>query len=313
MSARPLILDVDGTLIKSDLTHEMILEAIKRDPHRAVQYGWLGLRSKPQMKQRMVARIGERLAVDALPLEPRIVDLARQAVAKGRDVYLCSGTEQSLVSRLGETLDFVTDSFGTSPTYNMTSENKAAFLEDRFPDGFDYAGNSTQDFAVWEAAQSAYAIRPPAAAEITTTAALQPVNILEERPSLPGKLPLLLKGLEIWKLIVLLVPLLLITALLGQPSDVMLTLTASTTLLFLAHNVGRMLRGVQRDRRRGGSFRTSNAIATGDLSVPLALLAYTVLGLAGLGVLAMTSPRLSALVLAVALLWAVSQRITRRD
>ncbi|MEM9600559.1 MAG: hypothetical protein AAF926_06020, partial [Pseudomonadota bacterium] len=223
------------------------------------------------------------------------------AVANGRSVHLCSGTEQSLVSRLGETLDFVTHAFGTSPTYNMTSDNKAAFLKERFPDGFDYAGNSTQDFAVWEAAQSAYAIRPPTAAEVTTTAGLQPVEILEDRPPLPEALPYLLKGLEIWKLIVLLVPLLLITALLGQPSETMLSLTAGVSVLFLANNVGRMLRGVQRDRRRGGVFKSANAIATGDLSVPLAAIIYIVLCLVGLGLLATVSPYVAGIVITLRL------------
>lgn len=297
MNQRPLILDVDGTLIKSDLTHEMILEAIKRDPHRAFRYAWLGLKSKPQMKQIMVARIGDRLAVESLPLEPKIVELAKEAFAHGREVYLCSGTEQSLVSRLGETLDFITESFGTSPTYNMTSENKATFLQDQFPDGFDYAGNSSQDFAVWETAQAAYAMRPPSGTDLTTTAIGAPVQTLQERPPISQKLPLLIKGFEIWKLITVLVPLLLICALFSQPSDTMLELSAGVTLLFLAHNVGRMLRHVQQDRKRGGLFRNGNPIATGDLSVPIALIAYCVMGISALGVLALASPILVLMVL----------------
>lgn len=193
---RPLILDVDGTLLKNDLTHEMILAAVMRDPGKALHYARVGKRDKPQMKQEMVARIGDTLDIEAMPLEPKIVALAQQAVAEGREVYLCSGSEQSLVDRLGARLDFVTESFGTSPTYNMTSENKAAFLRKRFPDGFDYAGNSTQDFAVWDAAQSAYGMRPPRGTDKTRTAAGEPVTILEARTS---ELGTLLKATRPWR------------------------------------------------------------------------------------------------------------------
>lgn len=297
--SRPLALDVDGTLIKSDLTHEMILEAIKRDPLKAVHYARLGLRSKPAMKQEMVARIGDRIATEALPLEPKIVELAKGAVAQGRSVHLCSGTEHSLVERLGETLDFVSESHGTSSTYNMTSGNKAAFLRERFPKGFDYAGNSTQDFAVWEAAQSAYAIHPPQGTELTETAAGESVEILEARPALGETLPHLLRGLEIWKLVAILVPVLIVTALTSLTSVATLKLVSGLSLLFLARNVERMLIRVQTDRARGGSARNGNAISTGDLSVPMAVIAYLGLGLAGLGALALLTPWLPLLLLSL--------------
>ncbi|MGB3455736.1 MAG: hypothetical protein WBG08_11865 [Litorimonas sp.] len=311
MTDRPLILDVDGTFLKNDLTHEMILEAIKRDPLRALRYLVLGLRSKPAMKQEMVARIGDRLLDGPQPLEPEIVALAKQAKADGRSVNLCSGSEESLVERLAARHDFLDGAFGTSPTYNMTSGNKAAFLEDRFPDGFDYAGNSTQDFAVWEAAQKAYAIRPPAGTLQTRTAAERPVEILVERPVLSDVWPKLLQGLELWKLLTVLVPVLIASPLIGLPGRTLLVLCLGIGVLFLAGNVERMLRHVGPDRRIGGTRRANNPVASGELSVPLAVGAYAGLGVAGLGLLAMATPWLALLVVAMRVLVVLVRRVRK--
>jgi hypothetical protein len=275
---RPLILDVDGTLLKSDLTHEMILAAVMRDPNKALHYARVGKDDKPQMKQEMVARIGDTLDMDVVPLEPKIVALAEQAVADGRDVYLCSGSEQSLVSRLGDRLDFITDSFGTSPTYNMTSENKAAFLRERFPGGFDYAGNSTQDFAVWEAAQSAYGMRPPKGTDKTRTAAGEAVTILEERGSEIGTL---LKAMRPWRLWFPLPLLILVFAAVYKSVATNLWLPVWATVVWMLTVAALALiddlRDIHQDRR---DAKPNRPIAAGELSVTKAVAGLVLLLLA---------------------------------
>ncbi|MEL6686568.1 MAG: hypothetical protein AAFP97_02995 [Pseudomonadota bacterium] len=300
---RPLILDVDGTFLKNDLTHEMILESIKRNLLVGLWQLLIGITNKPRMKQHMVARIGDRLLQGDQPTEPTIVSLAKEAKAEGRPVYLCSGSEESLVKRLAAQHDFLDGAFGTSPTYNMTSENKAAFLKDRFPDGFDYAGNSSQDFAVWEEAQLAYGARPPAGTLETRTQLDRPVDILIERPAFTEKLPHLLAGLELWKLVVLLVPLLVGAVLTGLGATQTLNLAAGIAALFLAMNVGRMLRRVQTDRIGRGTAYKGNLIASGKLPVPLAVAAFVGMSVVGLALLASLTPLLS---LGAIFLWIAS-------
>ena len=305
---RPLILDVDGTFLKNDLTHEMILEAIKRNPLVGLWHLFIGITNKPRMKQHMVSRIGDQLLQGEQPLEPTIVSLAKEAKAQGRTVFLCSGSEESLVKRLAQQHDFLDGAFGTSPTYNMTSANKAAFLRDRFPDGFDYAGNSTQDFAVWEEAQMAYGVRPPAGTLETRTQLEQPVEILVERPAFSEKLPHLLTGLELWKLVVLLVPLLVGAVLIGLTATQTFNLALGIAALFLTMNVGRMLRRVQIDRVGRGTAYKENPIASGKLPVPLAGAAFLGMFAAGLTLLATLTPLLS---LAAVFLW-IATLLTRR-
>ena len=268
-SPRPLVLDVDGTLIRNDLTHEMILEAIKRDPFKAPHYARIGRTDKPTMKDEMVARIGHQLNVEHAVLEPRIVTLAHKAKADGRPVYLCSGSEESLVKRLAASLDFVDDAFGTTTGYNMTSENKAAFLQKKFPQGFDYAGNSTQDFAVWEVAQTAYGVRPPKGTEKTRTARNQSVTILEQRRTRLGPLLRVLRPI-LW-------PSALAIGLPGAiqywrdiPIDqhAMFALILCGAIFIAALSVSDDLADIQHDRVR--SDMRDRPLAAGTLSIPAA-------------------------------------------
>jgi len=275
---RPLILDVDGTILKNDLTHEMILAAVIRDPGKALHYARVGKDDKPQMKQEMVARIGETLDIDVMPLEPKVVALAEQAAAEGREVYLCSGSEQSLVDRLGARLDFITDSFGTSPTYNMTSANKAAFLHERFPDGFDYVGNSTQDYAVWEAAQSGHGMRPPKNTAKTRTASGEAVTILEDRTPNLGTL---LKAMRPWRLWFPLPLLILVFAAFykGIADNLWLPLWATLMWMLTVAALALIddLRDIHQDRR---DAKPNRPIAAGELSVTTAAAGLAALVLA---------------------------------
>jgi hypothetical protein len=307
---RPLILDVDGTFLKNDLTHEMILEAVRQNPAAGLSDLIVGAQDKPNMKQRMVARIGSTLLQGAQPVEPEIVALAKEAKASGRPVFLCSGSEASLVERLAAQYEFLDGAFGTSPTYNMTSENKATFLLQQFPDGFDYAGNSTQDYAVWEVAQSAYAIRPPSGTEFIRSANDDPVNILIERPRLGSKLALLLRGFEVWKLVVLLLPLLILSVLIGLSASQMLYLAAGVSILFLGVNTGRMLARIHQDRQQRGTAYKDNPLASGDLSIPLALIACVSLFGAGLALLALLTPWIPLAIVSVMIIIRASKGLS---
>ena len=156
------MLDLDGTLVLNDLTHELIAGAALLTPLRFPSQGLLGLRGdKPEMKRRMLARLGHRFDPAHLPYNPAVLSIARAHRARGGRVYLCSGSHEDLVHAIADHLPELDGGWGTRAGYNMTSSRKAAFLSDEFPDGFIYAGNSTQDLKVWAAAEIGLAVNPP--------------------------------------------------------------------------------------------------------------------------------------------------------
>jgi len=86
----PLCVDLDGTLIRSDLLIESALALLRRNPLYLLQFGvWL-LRGKARLKR----EIAQRTSIDvaALPYEPRVLDWLRSETG-GRVRVLCTASD----------------------------------------------------------------------------------------------------------------------------------------------------------------------------------------------------------------------------
>ena len=257
----PLVLDLDGTLVLNDLTHELIAGAALLTPLRFPFQGLLGLRGdKPEMKRRMLARLGHRFDPAHLPYNPAVLSIARRHKKRGGSVYLCSGSHEDLVHAIVEHLPELDGGWGTREGYNMTSSRKAAFLSGEFPDGFIYTGNSTQDLKVWAASEIGLAVNPPPEFAEVRTVRGEPVAVIDRtRGGWRG----MLEGLRspAWWLLPL--PLL---ATFAFGSAVVAVVVAS----MLATAAGAWIASlVQAPRRRAKGVR--GGVAGGRLGVPTAL------------------------------------------
>lgn len=153
----PLVVDVDGTLTKTDLLHEKIIEFIARHPLQSWRLPvWLaGGRAK--LKCELADRVDLDLAT--LPLRDEIVARVRRAQDEGRPVYLASASEQKLVQALADEIGGIAGVFGTDATANAAGKVKAEKLNAAFgPGGYDYIGDRTVDFAVWPSARKVLAV-----------------------------------------------------------------------------------------------------------------------------------------------------------
>jgi len=158
---RPLVVDLDGTLIASDLLIESAFLELGRRPYSLVSM----LKSLSQGKAVLKHSLAQSSECNpsALPYDPEVLDLIRQAKAEGRPVYLASASHQRLVGRIAEHLGGFTGWFASDEVTNLAGERKAQRLVEAFGErGFDYVGNGTADLPVWDKAAKAIAIRAPA-------------------------------------------------------------------------------------------------------------------------------------------------------
>lgn len=158
---KPLILDLDGTLIATDLLAETLLLFLKVNPLRIfAALGWL-LKGRAHLKRKLAEAV--ELDVDLLPVREDVVAYAREQAAAGRPVYIATAADGALAQKLAGRFDFVTAIIGSDGATNLKSGAKAAALRERFPDGFAYAGDAAADLKVWAAADEAiYAGGSPA-------------------------------------------------------------------------------------------------------------------------------------------------------
>jgi 4-hydroxybenzoate polyprenyltransferase/phosphoserine phosphatase len=158
---RPLVVDLDGTLIASDLLIETAFSELGRRPHSLVDMLRALSRGKAALKHRLSEPVDFNPAT--LPYDPEVLALIRQAKAEGRPVYLASASHQRLVGSVADHLGEFTGWFASNETTNLAGVRKAQQLVEAFGEkGFDYVGNDAADLPVWDKAAKAIAIRTPA-------------------------------------------------------------------------------------------------------------------------------------------------------
>lgn len=157
----PLVIDLDGTLCRSDTLHEGILSLIARRPTALLQLpSWLA-KGKSAFKR----QVADQSVLDPalLPYDSDVLELIRQARAEGRNVALVSAADHRQVEAVAAHLGLFDLSVGTgSPGIegNLRGKAKADFLVSKFGvQGFDYLGDSATDLPVWKAARQALGAR----------------------------------------------------------------------------------------------------------------------------------------------------------
>lgn len=160
---KPLVLDVDGTFLRTDILFECFWAALGKDPIRALKISATNLQNPAHLKAEL-AEIAE-LRTDLLPVEPDVVELAAQAKSEGREVILASASHQPLVEGLARDHELSSRVFASDGQTNLKGARKAAALVETFGEqGFDYAGNAPVDRAIWDKADRAIVVGDAASA-----------------------------------------------------------------------------------------------------------------------------------------------------
>ncbi|MCB2135127.1 MAG: UbiA family prenyltransferase [Rhodobacteraceae bacterium] len=154
---KPLVLDVDGTFLKTDMLFESFWAGLGKDPFATLRAG-LTLFRRPERLKAALAEIAP-IRVDLLPVNPEIADLALRSRMAGREVILASASDRSLVEPLAAEYGFSERVFASDRGRNLKGKAKAEALVEAFGEGgFDYAGDSSVDVAVWEHAENALVV-----------------------------------------------------------------------------------------------------------------------------------------------------------
>ncbi|OBV37637.1 UbiA family prenyltransferase [Janthinobacterium psychrotolerans] len=170
MSLLPLVVDLDGTLIRTDMLHESALRALRDKPWDVVRIPYWLSRGKAVLKQRLAQ--GGSFDASSLPYAPDLLAWLKVQKAEGRQLVLCTASDLSIATAIAAHLDIFDAVMASDGVVNLAGPHKAEALEQRFGRaGFDYAGNSHADLAVWARARRAVVVN--ASADLATKAAAQ--------------------------------------------------------------------------------------------------------------------------------------------
>jgi 4-hydroxybenzoate polyprenyltransferase/phosphoserine phosphatase len=159
----PLATDLDGTLVSSDMLWESILLLLKANPLYLFLLPFWLLRGKAALKW----NVAQRVTLDAryLPYRTDFLAFLHDEHASGRQLLLVTAAAEPIAQKIADELGIFSAVHASSATVNLSAARKASFLTSRYGTrGFDYAGNSRDDIAVFAAAREATVVAPDAAA-----------------------------------------------------------------------------------------------------------------------------------------------------
>jgi 4-hydroxybenzoate polyprenyltransferase len=152
LSDRVLVVDLDGTLIYSDMLHETTLRLVKASPLSLFNLPFWLLGGKAHLKM----RVAEESEFDPskLPYNRELIEWLRKQKDQGRTLVLCTASDISIAKSIAQHLGFFDDVIASDGKNNFAGENKATILVKCFgKHQFDYVGNSSADIPVWEKAR----------------------------------------------------------------------------------------------------------------------------------------------------------------
>lgn len=150
----PLCVDLDGTLIHSDLLLESALLLLKRNPVNLLRMILWLLQGKAALKAQIASRV--ELNPAALPYNREFVEWLKSERAAGRSIWLCTAANDRLAGLVAGHLGIFDGVIASDANTNLAGESKASRLVERFGErGFDYCGNERRDLTIWRHARGA--------------------------------------------------------------------------------------------------------------------------------------------------------------
>jgi 4-hydroxybenzoate polyprenyltransferase/phosphoserine phosphatase len=153
----PLVVDLDGTLIETDLLVESIARLLRQEPVALLALPrWL-LKGRANLKQQIARRVD--LDPTLLPYRTALLDYLRAEHGKGRSIVLATASDERLANQVAAYLKIFDLVLASDGNTNLSGERKRARLVEQFGErGFDYVANEARDLPVWASAGKAIVV-----------------------------------------------------------------------------------------------------------------------------------------------------------
>jgi len=150
----PLIVDLDHTLINTDLLLESSKGVLGKSPWLIFHYLYWLSKGKGYLKDQLVRRF--EINIVELPFNETVIAYIQKRKKLGETVILATASHKNYAYAVAKHLKIFDDVMASNKDFNLSSHNKAEKLIQRFGEGqFDYMGDHMRDLPVWEASNLA--------------------------------------------------------------------------------------------------------------------------------------------------------------
>jgi len=155
----PLVVDLDGTLVETDLLIESLGTLLRQEPFALFALPrWL-LKGRANLKREVARRVA--LDPTLLPYRASLLDYLRSEHERGRPIVLATGSDEGFAWQVANHLQLFDVVLASDGNTNLSGERKRSRLVQQYGErGFDYVGNESRDLAVWSSARKAIVVNP---------------------------------------------------------------------------------------------------------------------------------------------------------
>lgn len=155
----PLAVDMDGTLLETDVLNEGMRRVWRESPLTfAGACAALALGGRPPFKRAIAAAAA--LDIDALPVRAGFLEWLVAEKAAGRTLCLATAADRITAEKVAARVRLFDHVVASDGAVNLKAHAKRRALEARYPDGFAYAGDSAADLHVWAGAKAIVLVAP---------------------------------------------------------------------------------------------------------------------------------------------------------
>jgi 4-hydroxybenzoate polyprenyltransferase/phosphoserine phosphatase len=184
-TALPLVVDLDGTLLRVDTLYELFVLGLFARPVQTL-FSLFALKDGIAAFKHRLSGIAQ-LDVESLPVHEELLAYVKQEAAAGREIHLATAAELGIATGVAERFSIFRSIQGTDHGVNLKGSRKAERLKELFPGGFVYAGDSRADLPVWQSANAAIIVSAnPGLSAAVQSAGIPVERTFSKRPYRPG-------------------------------------------------------------------------------------------------------------------------------
>ena len=156
----PLAVDMDGTLILSDMSVLSVRRVLTRKPWLIPSFLVKEIRGRRAEWKRDLGRL-LKFEPSELAYHESFLDWLTGEHARGRTLILATASDRIVAERVAAHVGMFSDVMASDNDYNLRDTKKAEALVARFGEsGFGYAGNSHHDISVWNRCSQVIVVNP---------------------------------------------------------------------------------------------------------------------------------------------------------
>ncbi|MDT3740591.1 MAG: UbiA family prenyltransferase [Candidatus Kapabacteria bacterium] len=279
----PLCVDLDGTLLKTDLLYESVIYLLKKNFFYIFLLPVWILKGRYFLKFKLLEYVSP--TISSMPFNDDVIEFVKSEREKGRKIVLVTASAQPLADKAADFTGLFDEVLASKDGTNLLGSEKAKLLKEKYGyKKFDYIGDSPKDLQVWENSDIAHIVSTDKSLIAAVNKTTKTGRIFQHKVN---KLKVIIKQIRVhqWikNLLIFLPPLLAHKIIIG---DYISAIWAFFAFSFIASGIYVIndLADIESDRNHSG--KKNRPAASGQISIlacikliPLLLIAGFVISL----------------------------------